>query len=71
MQLEQWQLEDTFDEWLDNEHEAVELLGLTYPISELLRAADPIAYDKAFNKWLDDYNTDDYYGSEESEEELC
>lgn len=41
------------DEMLNDAYDLIRIGSLTYEPSEVLRAADPIAYRTGFNDWLD------------------
>lgn len=53
LQLSTLELKERFDEFLDEAYGTVEVAGLTYCTSDLLKSADPIAYRVMFNDWLD------------------
>jgi len=42
-----------YDDFLDEVYGDVEIAGLTYATSEVLKATDPIAYRCGFLDWLD------------------
>lgn len=44
---------DAYDLHLNEVHETVELLGVEYYASELLKSADPIAYKCGWIDWCD------------------
>ena len=47
------ELKDRFAAFLDDVYGTVEVAGLSYCTSDLLKATDPITYRCAFNDWLD------------------
>lgn len=53
IQLSTLELKERFDEFLDDVYGVVEVAGLSYCTSDLLKSTDPIAYRCAFNDWLD------------------
>lgn len=44
--------EDDFDTMLDEVHGEIELVGITYNTSYVLREVDPIAYKLAFDEYV-------------------
>tara|TARA_R100001510_G_C7649768_1_gene207238 strand:- start:1631 stop:1825 length:195 start_codon:yes stop_codon:yes gene_type:complete len=50
--LNEYDAEEMYDEWLDSMGE-VEVCGLTYCASRVLKEIDPIAYRCGFNDFLD------------------
>ena len=61
---EESELDDLFDEWLDEAYESVEIAGTTIDPSQILKECDPIAYRVARADWMDDLyvevDLDDY-----------
>ena len=51
--LSEHQLEDRFDDYLDEAYDVIELMGVTVMPHEFLRKHDETAYRCAFNDWLD------------------
>ena len=47
------ELEDMFDDFLDEISPLVEVLGMKYNPSTVLKRIDQIAYNEEFNNWLD------------------
>ena len=52
-ELTEQELEEQFDDMLDEVYEDVAVAGYTYATSRALRELDPIAYRCAFNDWID------------------
>ena len=52
-QLHDYQLEEMFDEMLDECYPLVEFGQLYYTPSNVLRSTDPVAYRCGFADWLD------------------
>ena len=42
-----------FNNWLDGAYSPVNIAGLPYYVSYVLKTVDPIAYNAIFNNWLD------------------
>ena len=42
---------EQFDDFLDEANPVVEILGMSYNLSTVLKKCDPIAYRCAFNDW--------------------
>lgn len=62
-----------YDDWLDEMEGEVEVCGMSYCASTVLKAVDPIAYRCGFNDYVDslDFSEFSEYGElEESIEEL-
>lgn len=59
--------ESDFDDYIDDIHSPVSILGLQYPSSSVLKEIDPTAYACEFDNWLDANNltTDENYSDEE------
>ena len=53
LELSTLELKERFDEFLDEAYGTVEVAGLTYCTSDLLKSTDPIGYRCGFNDWLD------------------
>ena len=55
--LTKWMTDDEkkawFDEALDDSFPAMEIHGLTFPASRVLKELDPIAYNESLADWLD------------------
>lgn len=47
------ELEDMFEDFLDEVTPVVEVLGMSYNPSQVLKHVDPIAYREEFSNWLD------------------
>ena len=45
-------LEALFDEALDDSFPAMEIHGLTFPASRVLKELDPVAYNESLADWL-------------------
>lgn len=63
----EFEAKDMFDDYLD-EAGTVNIAGLEFYPSALLRNADPIAYRAAFLDWTDDYGMDEYRPGHEWED---
>jgi hypothetical protein len=50
--LTEWEALELFDESLD-EGETIEVLGMHYEPSRVLKNCDPIAYRVTFHDWID------------------
>ena len=50
--------EETFDNVLDEEHPEIELVGIKFNTSYVLKTLDPIAYRVAFNDYIDNIYQD-------------
>ena len=46
-------LYEMFDEHLDGIYESVEIAGVTFDASRILKDIDDIAYNEAYSDWLD------------------
>jgi hypothetical protein len=57
-QLHDYQLEEMFDEMLDECYPVVEFGQLSYTPSDVLRSTDPVAYRVGFSDWLDSQLSD-------------
>lgn len=53
MKLTEFELQDMFNEMLDEIYEAVSICGYTYIASHALKEIDPIAYEEEYNNWID------------------
>ena len=42
-----------FNNWLDEAYSPVNIAGLTYCASYVLKTVDPMTYNEIFNNWLD------------------
>ncbi len=51
--VEDWELSDRYDDFIDECYPTVEIMGMTYPASRTLKEVDPIAYRVGFNDWID------------------
>jgi hypothetical protein len=51
--LEEWQLQELFEDFLDDCAEPFNLFGMEYMPSYILRECDPIAFRVTFSDWLD------------------
>lgn len=51
--LQEWQLEELFDDLLDQVYEPTNIGGMEYLASTVLKECDPIAYRVGFHDWLD------------------
>mgnify|MGYP003495615373 CR=1 FL=1 len=47
------ELEDMFNDLLDDTTPVIEILGFSYSPSRVLKEVDPIAYNEEFSNWLD------------------
>lgn len=56
--LSETELEELYDEWLDEVYGDVPVAGLEFSTSRLLKEADPIAHRVGFLDWLDSYWTE-------------
>lgn len=61
--------EDEFDTMLDEVHGEINLVGLTYNTSYVLKEIDPIAYKISFDEYVD-YNYQERMYELEREEEI-
>ena len=63
------QAAEMYDEMLDDCEGPVELCGMTYSASHVLREVDPVAYRCGFNDYVDSLTDDDIFveGLTESE----
>ena len=50
--------EEEFDIVLDEEHPEIEIVGIKYNTSYILKTLDPIAYRTAFNDYIDNIYQD-------------
>lgn len=44
---------EEYDEYLDERYGNVDVMGLSYSTSRVLKAVDPSAYNKGFSNWSD------------------
>lgn len=51
--LYEWDLNDRFNAWLDDNFAPVDILGLKYGVSSVLKGTDPTAYRCTFLDWID------------------
>ena len=56
----QYQLEEMYDDMLDEVFGTVEVAGMTYDTSVLLKNADPIAYRVGMAEYADSLMSDGY-----------
>lgn len=63
-ELNDYEQEKLFDEFLDECYPDVEILGDKYPLSTVLKEADPIKYRCAFGDWASEQEDE-----EETEED--
>lgn len=63
----EYQVEDMFDDYLDEEG-IVTVAGMEFYPSVLLKRADSIAYRTAFLDWVDAYGLDEYRPGHEWED---
>ena len=59
-----------FDEMLDDCEGPVELCGMTYSASEVLREVDPVAYRCGFNDYVDSLTEEDVFVEGLTEDEM-
>ena len=61
---------EQFDGFLDEAHPVIEILGMSYNPSTVLKECDPIAYRCTFNYWCDDENitTDESEADDEEDD---
>lgn len=52
-------LEDRYDEMLDDVYGDVEVAGMSYATSRVLKEIDDVAYRTGFNDWLDSEASDE------------
>ena len=52
---------EMYDEMLDDCEGPVELCGMTYSASQVLREVDPVAYRCGFNDYVDSLTDDDVF----------
>lgn len=61
-----------YNEFIDESNDEVQIGGLTYSPSEVLKAVDETAYDTGYNDWIDEEinskNQDLEYAEDEAEE---
>lgn len=53
MELSERQLEEMHDDFLDDVYGEVEIAGLRYMTSDVLREIDSVAYNESYHNWLD------------------
>ena len=61
--------EEEFDNVLDNEHPEIELVGIKFNTSYVLKTLDPIAYRASFNDYIDSIYQDVMYELEKGQEQ--
>jgi hypothetical protein len=59
-----------FDEMLDDCEGPVELCGMTYSASQVLREVDPVAYRCSFNDYVDSLTEEDVFVEGLTEDEM-
>ncbi len=42
---------DDYDDMLDECYPEIEICGMTYAVSNVLRSVDPVAYEVGFSDW--------------------
>lgn len=54
--------EEAFDDYLDNAYPEIEMMGMTFLPSEMLKNADRIAYECVLGDFIDSegYDSDDF-----------
>lgn len=52
-ELREWELEERYDDMLNEVYGDIELAGLTYSTARTLKLVDPIAYRTGFLDWID------------------
>ena len=62
--------EEMYDEMLDDCEGPVELCGMTYSASHVLREVDPVAYRCGFNDYVDSLTHDDIFVEGLTEDEM-
>lgn len=63
------ELEDMYDEWLDEVYDNVEIEGTSLRPSSILQECDSVAYREGFNNWLDSREKDGELFEEDPTEE--
>ena len=63
------ELYELFDEHLDGIYESVEIVGVTFDASRILKEIDDIAYNEAYSDWLNSELEDGGRFTEEAPEE--
>jgi hypothetical protein len=53
------EVETMFNEWLDSTGEPFTYGGLTYTVSDVLKAVDAAHYQQELNNWMDDRELDE------------
>lgn len=61
--------EDKFDDMLD-EQDDIEIDGILYNLSNVLKNVDPVAYRTKFNNWVDSLDEESFPEYREIQEEL-
>ena len=62
--------EEMYDEMLDDCEGPVELCGMTYSASHVLRVVDPVAYRCGFNDYVDSLTEDDVFVEGHTDSEM-
>lgn len=52
---------ESFDEYLDEVYEPLEVVGIKYDVSYILQQIDPIAYDMVMSEYFDNIYLDEMY----------
>lgn len=52
IRLSQKDLEDRFDDYLDELYAEIMIAGYLYPVSTILSKTDRVVYNEEFNNWL-------------------
>lgn len=63
--LTDYDLEQRWDEWLDEVYGEVKIAGGTYQTSRVLKEVDEVAYRTGYNDWLDSALKDDQITDQE------
>lgn len=61
--------EEEFDNVLDNEHSEIEIVGIKFNTSFVLKTLDPIAYRTSFNDYIDSIYQDVMYDLQKGQEQ--
>ena len=64
------QAAEMYDEMLDDCEGPVELCGMTYSASQVLRVVDPVAYRCGFNDYVDSLTEDDVFVEGHTDSEM-
>ena len=57
--MEEWELEESYDDMLDDAYGTVEVAGMTYDTSRILKNVDPIAYRVGMADYADSLTSND------------